>query len=102
MTQLDAPRNRVVVGGREELLARQARLEGVHWIQGRGPATPIRARVRVRYRDTGAPAVIEPGPQGSARLEFESPVAAVAPGQAAVFDRGDVVLGGGWIAAAGP
>ena len=33
-----------------------------------------------------------------ARVIFDAPVRAVAPGQAAVFYQGDVVLGGGWIA----
>ena len=33
------------------------------------------------------------------RTTPEAPVRAVAPGQAAVFDAGDVVLGGGWLAA---
>jgi tRNA-specific 2-thiouridylase len=31
-------------------------------------------------------------------VHFDEPVRAVAPGQAAVFYDGDVVLGGGWIA----
>ena len=31
-------------------------------------------------------------------VSFDEPVRAVAPGQAAVFYDGDVVLGGGWIA----
>jgi tRNA-specific 2-thiouridylase len=33
---------------------------------------------------------------------FDAPVAAVAPGQAAVFYQGERVLGGGWIAAGLP
>jgi tRNA-specific 2-thiouridylase len=100
VTQLDAARNRVTVGPREQLLARGARLERVHWISGQVPREPVRASVRVRYRHEGAPAWIEAAPGGAAELRFEEPVAAVAPGQAAVFDQGDVVLGGGWIAAA--
>jgi tRNA-specific 2-thiouridylase len=32
-----------------------------------------------------------------ARVEFENPVAAITPGQAAVFYDGERVLGGGWI-----
>jgi tRNA-specific 2-thiouridylase len=33
-------------------------------------------------------------------VRFDAPVAAVAPGQAAVFYAADAVLGGGWIAEA--
>ena len=32
-----------------------------------------------------------------ARITFDQPVRAVAPGQAAVFYDRDVVLGGGWL-----
>ncbi|MGI9591655.1 MAG: aminomethyltransferase beta-barrel domain-containing protein, partial [Myxococcota bacterium] len=96
---LDAERNRVVVGDREALEVGGARLERVNWIAGAPPREPIEARVRIRYRHVGAPARIEPTPGGGARVYFAEPVAAVSPGQAAVFDAGDVVLGGGWIAA---
>jgi tRNA-specific 2-thiouridylase len=95
---LDAARNRVRVGSAEALQARGADLERVSWIAGEAPARPVRARVRVRHRHPGASAEIEPRPGGRARVRFDAPVGAVAPGQAAVFYDGDVVLGGGWIA----
>ena len=56
--------------------------------------------MRVRYRHAGARAVLEPEQDGSVVVHFDAPVRAVSPGQAAVFYAGDVVLGGGWIAAA--
>ena len=99
VTSIDAASNRVVVGGVDELAAGGARLERVNWIGG-VPTAPVRAHVRVRYRDPGVAAEIVPGADGSARVHFEEPVRAVAPGQAAVFEDGDEVLGGGWIAAA--
>lgn len=102
VTRIEAETNRVVVGGREELLARGARLETVNWIAGAEPRDAIRASVRVRYRHAGAPARVEPDPDGGARVVFDDPVAAVAPGQAAVFERDAEVLGGGWIAEALP
>jgi tRNA-specific 2-thiouridylase len=43
---------------------------------------------------------VTPLPDGSAEVAFEAPVRALTPGQAAVFYRGDQVLGGGWIAGA--
>jgi tRNA-specific 2-thiouridylase len=100
VTHIDAARNRVAVGSREALLAHGAELEGVTWVAGEAPQPPVRARVRVRYRHDGADATIEVGPHGRARVLFDDPVLAVSPGQAAVFEAGDVVLGGGWIAGA--
>ena len=97
--RIDASRNRVVVAGLEALGSSGARLVRVTWIAGAAPSEPVRARVQVRYRHEGADALVEPSP-GGARLRFDEPVRAVAPGQAAVFYAGDAVLGGGWIAEA--
>lgn len=97
---LDPLRARVVVGGVEELGRRRVRVEGVSWVSGEAPRQPVRARVRVRSRHEGEWAVVEARPQGAAQVEFEAPVRAVAPGQAAVFYGGldgEVILGGGWI-----
>jgi tRNA-specific 2-thiouridylase len=100
VTRIDAARNRVVVGGAEALGARGARLGRVSWVAGAPPGGAVRAEVRVRYRHAGAPAAVEPLPDGGARVLFDEPVAAVAPGQSAVFYAGEYVLGGGPIAEA--
>jgi tRNA-specific 2-thiouridylase len=102
VTGLDAARNRVRVGPLAALAAGGARLERVNWIAGAPPPGPIRARVRVRHRHEGAEAWVTPQPDAGAGVRFDEPVCAVAPGQAAVFDAGDVVLGGGWIAESTP
>ncbi len=51
---------------------------------------------KVRYNDSGSPAVIEQVGD-TVKVFFGKGVHAVAPGQAAVFYEGDDIIGGGWI-----
>ena len=97
VVQIDARRNRVVVGEDDELLEREFTAAGVNWIACDEPTAPVRAEVRVRYRHLPAPATIEPLAGARARVVFDEAQRAITPGQATVFYRGDEVLGGGWI-----
>src|SRR2546423_11936286 len=97
VVQIDARRNRVVVGESDELLSREFTAAGVNWIAFDDPRAPVRAEARVRYRHTPAPATITPLDNNRARITFDEPQRAITPGQATVFYRGDEVLGGGWI-----
>ena len=94
--------NRIVVGGRDELLAPGLIGRGLHWIAGAPPRGDAEVRVRIRSRHPGVAATVEsvPGEDGGpgvCRVDFSEAQAGVAPGQAAVFYRGTEVLGGCWI-----
>ncbi len=86
-----------MVGGQDELLSREFTAAGVNWIAYDSPATPLRAKVRVRYRHAEAPATISPLQNGRAHVVFDEPQRAITPGQATVFYREDEVIGGRWI-----
>ena len=95
---IDAASNTVRVGGRDRLLRSSCRLEDVRYVAGHASAAAFAARVKVRSHAPLAAAVVTPlGDQ--ARIDFEEPQRALAPGQAAVFYDGDRVIGGGPIAA---
>jgi tRNA-specific 2-thiouridylase len=98
VSTIDAPSNTVTIGGPEQLLRSSCRLEDVRYVAGRVPPAAFRASVKVRSHAPFAGALVTPlGEQ--ARIDFDDPQRALAPGQAAVFYDGDRVIGGGPIAA---
>ena len=94
---LDGESNRVVVGRKDELQAFGLVAGGMNWISFLELEGEVEALVQIRYRHPGVPAVISPLGEGKVRADFQIPQKSVTPGQAAVFYRGDEVLGGGWI-----
>ena len=87
----------VRVGRRSELAVRSCTVSGVSFVSGPVPADSA-IEVKVRYRSRPAPARLVPDGE-SWRVVFDAIQESVAPGQAAVFYRGDEVLGGGTITA---
>ncbi len=103
--EVDPGQARVVVGPKERLLSLTVDLGDVRLVSGARLEGPTRVLARIRYRHPEQPAWLEPLPaegQGipAARLRFDSPVQAAAPGQSAVFfdqNRHEILLGGGII-----
>ena len=95
VTAIDGVSGAVHVGPRAALASRGLVAERVTWTAE--PAEHV--TVRIRHRHTPVPARVVPRPAGMVEVRFRAPVSAVAPGQAAVFYRGEEVVGGGWIAA---
>lgn len=93
---IDAPTNRLIVGGEEKLYEKSFIVKETHWISDR-PKGPLPLSVRIRYRHHEARAMVEPLTSGETRVVCEEAQRAVTPGQAAVFYRNDSVLGGGSI-----
>jgi tRNA-specific 2-thiouridylase len=94
VTQIDPLSGDVTIGRREELLGAEAHVVSLRWTSIDPPQDPIRARVRIRHRGREVEATIVPNGT-EARILFDEPVLAIAPGQAAVFSRDEVILGGG-------
>ena len=96
VVRIDRKRNRLVVGFKEALQARGCTVEQINWIADE-PHTEIKVGTRIRYRHAAAASTLYPVAPHSVRVVFETPQAAITPGQGAVFYRDDEVLGGGWI-----
>ena len=96
VVRLDPAENAVIVGGADETWSKEITVGAITWPHG-APVSPLRAEVRVRHRHAPAPCSIELGKDSTAAVLFDEPQRAPAPGQAAVFYSGDVVVGGGTI-----
>ncbi len=88
----------VVLGPSEGLFSRQVLVEDVNYLPFEAPSGPIEVTAKLRYTPRMASAWLYPTETGC-ELHFDEPQRAVTPGQAAVFYRGDILLGGGTIAA---
>jgi tRNA-specific 2-thiouridylase len=93
----DPAARRVTVGADAELYRAELTAREVNWIALAGIDAPARAEVKIRHRHDAAAATLHPAGEGRVRVRFDEPQRAVTPGQAAVFYRGELVLGGGWI-----
>ena len=96
VVQIEPGTRTVRVGPRESLERIGLEADRFNW-QGPVPRGPLSCLAQIRAQHKAVPATIEPLPEHRARIIFQAPQTAVAPGQAVTVYQGDLVLGGGWI-----
>jgi tRNA-uridine 2-sulfurtransferase len=99
VSRIDPRTNTIQLGRREDLETHEFTIERASFIAPMAPASPFRAEVRIRHRANLVPAEVRSLGERRWTVVTETPVWAVAPGQAAVLYDGAEVLGGGRIAA---
>jgi tRNA-specific 2-thiouridylase len=97
--ELDAARNRVVVGDDSALDRDTFQVQRCNWIPFENPPAALEVSAKIRYNHPGTAATVVPGANGVAQVQLHVPQRAITPGQACVFYQDDLVVGGGWIAA---
>jgi tRNA-specific 2-thiouridylase len=97
VTRIDSSTDTLVVGGEQELYSDCAFASSVKFVCGKPLCEPMTITAKIRYRSPGAEAVLCPRDESVAEIRFDYPQRAITPGQAVVFYKGDVVLGGGII-----
>jgi tRNA-specific 2-thiouridylase len=88
----------VVVGTADELMRGEVAVGELNWLAA-PPAPGHAIAVQLRHRAPAVPARVRAVDDGLVHLALDTPQRAVTPGQSAVMFSGDVVLGGGRIAA---
>ena len=99
VVKIDLSVNTVTLGNKEDLLSKRLRANVVNWLIDK-PSGNFRAKVKIRYNHAGQMAEVIPDGD-NVIVEFEEPVSAITPGQAAVFYIPENsywrVAAGGWI-----
>ena len=97
VVELDAAKNRVVVGDETALDRDEFLVERCNWIPFDEPPPTVRVTAKIRYNHPGTMATVTPLVGGTAKVKLDVPQRAITPGQACVFYDDDLVVGGGWI-----
>ncbi len=95
---LSTEENRVVLGKNELLFSDSLFAENVNFLTVDRVTEPMEVEAKIRYAAKPAKAIITPHEKG-VFVKFHEPQRAITPGQSVVFYDGDLLVGGGEIAA---
>jgi len=99
---IDVKNNVVYVGREEDIKSASFLIEDMNWVSIPQAVAALECEVKIRYTARPVPAIISPHEAGKYRVKLAQPVAAVTPGQSAVFYSQDYVCCGGVISSTQP
>ena len=99
---LDKQKNIVYVATKNDLFKREAIIKDVNWVSIEAPIKEIEVEAQIRYRSEPVKGILVPQKKEDKvtktfNLIFEDNQSSVTPGQAAVFYKDEILLGGGLI-----
>lgn len=97
VTGIDIEKNTVIIGEEADIYRDELLAERCNWTAVDGTEAKLDVKASIRYNHKPAEAEVFPEEGNKARVKFKEPQRAVTPGQAVVFYREDIVVGGGWI-----
>jgi tRNA-specific 2-thiouridylase len=97
VTKIDAEKNLVFIDDEEYLYHPGFIAKDINLMLMDKLDKPIKAKVKIRYKDEGSNATLEQIDNDKIKALFDKPKKSITPGQSAVFYIGDDVLGGGII-----
>ena len=97
VTKIDADNNTIYVDDVEGLYNSSFICNEINLQKTERIDSTIKAKVKIRYKDDGNMAMIEPINGSQIKITFDEPKKSITPGQSAVFYDGNDVIGGGII-----
>ena len=97
VSKIDAENNIVVVDDEDGLYKNEFIAKEINLMKYEKLDKPMKANVKIRYKDSGAHAIIEQIDDSHMKVIFDNPKKSITPGQSAVFYDGGDVIGGGII-----
>ncbi len=97
VVEIDKATNSIVLGEKKDLLNDTLLADKLNWVSTPNLECEMEVKARIRYRHREAAALISPHKDNTILVKFKKPQSAITPGQAVVFYRGDIVVGGGTI-----
>jgi tRNA-specific 2-thiouridylase len=94
---INACRNQVRLGRKATAIHHWLRTGRFNWLSIPPSDKALSCKVKVRSVQNPVPCTLTPQPDGCCEADFPEGIFAVAPGQAAAFYQGEVLLGGGFI-----
>ncbi|MCM8759442.1 MAG: tRNA 2-thiouridine(34) synthase MnmA [Candidatus Omnitrophica bacterium] len=95
--EIQPEKNRIVVGEEKDLYKKTLTADGVNFVSIEKLEEPMKLKTRIRYKHCEAPSEVFPQKNNEVLVVFETPQRAITPGQAAVFYKDDILIGGGFI-----
>ncbi|MEO6166579.1 MAG: tRNA 2-thiouridine(34) synthase MnmA, partial [Chitinophagales bacterium] len=96
VTGINAENNTVVLGEEDDLRRSGMTVGGINFQKYAAIEDGMKSITKVRYKDAGSPGLLYNDGK-KVRVEFDTLVKGIAPGQSAVFYEGNDVIGGGII-----
>jgi tRNA-specific 2-thiouridylase len=97
VVNIDHRNNTLMVGSRDDVMKKKLTVKDLNWICASAPDGHFTAGVKIRSTMEEMPATVSPVNKNRVKVEFHDPQWAPAPGQSAVFYKGNIVVGGGII-----
>jgi tRNA-specific 2-thiouridylase len=97
VVEIDKNNNSIVVGEKEDLFKDTLLANKLNWIAIENLNEEVEVTAKIRYLHPEAKALISPYGKDSVSVKFKKSQSAITPGQAVVFYKGDILIGGGTI-----